>query len=252
MSTRRGQPYRSNRRQRRARVDELLDQFGLTRLRKSIAATLSGGERRRLEIARCLLSEPMLIMLDEPFTGIDPKTVSDIQKIVRDLRHDGIGVLITDHHVAETLRITDRSYLIADGQMLTHGTPLEIINDPNARRVYLGDAFSTASIGEELAQPKNEKIRSLLESERIFEWISELAGDRNAQASDRLRLRGGAAIEPLIQALDRNDPIIRARAFETLRTIVGVDVPFDPHTDQLTRMRQIQAIRKRLTPRDAG
>jgi lipopolysaccharide export system ATP-binding protein len=150
MTTRRGQPYRSTRRERRERVDELLERFGLTRLRKNLAVTLSGGERRRLEIARCLVSTPMLIMLDEPFTGIDPITVNDIQGIIQELRESGIGVLITDHHVAETLRITDRSYIIADGGMFAHGTPLEIINNPQARAIYLGDGFTAATLGKQV------------------------------------------------------------------------------------------------------
>lgn len=148
MTTRRGQPYRSTRRERRERVDALLERFGLIRLRKNLAVTLSGGERRRLEIARCLVSMPMLIMLDEPFTGIDPITVNDIQRIIQELRDSGIGVLITDHHVAETLRITDRSYIIADGGMFAHGTPLEIINNPQARAIYLGESFTAATLGK--------------------------------------------------------------------------------------------------------
>ena len=151
MTHRRGKRFWMGRRKRRERVAELLEKFGLTRLRKSVAMTLSGGERRRLEIARCLVSEPMLIMLDEPFTGIDPKTVGDIQTIVRGLRDDGIAILITDHHVLETLRITDRSYLLADGELLSHGTPWDIINDPKAREVYLGDQFVSEGIVAEFA-----------------------------------------------------------------------------------------------------
>ncbi len=105
------------------RADAVLDQFGLTHVRKNNAARLSGGEKRRLEIARCLVCEPLLILLDEPFTGIDPKTIGDIQQIVCDLRRQGIGILLTDHNVRETLKITDRSYLIKDGVVRMHGTP---------------------------------------------------------------------------------------------------------------------------------
>src|SRR3989442_12434110 len=120
------------RQERRQTTDRALEQFGLTRVRKNNAARLSGGEKRRLEIARCLVCEPILILLDEPFTGIDPKTIADIQEIVRDLRSQGIGMLLTDHNVREALKITDRSYLIKAGKVRTHGTPQQIIHDPIA------------------------------------------------------------------------------------------------------------------------
>src|SRR5262249_20226967 len=111
---------------RQERCDELLEQFQITKLRKSKAMSLSGGERRRLEIARCLVSEPQIILLDEPFTGIDPVTIDNIQGIIRDLRDAGISILITDHQVRETLEITDRSYVIRDGRVLCHGHPEEV------------------------------------------------------------------------------------------------------------------------------
>ncbi len=128
-----------DRRRRRRRCDELLEQFDITRLRKSLAMSLSGGERRRLEIARCLVSNPKIILLDEPFTGIDPVTIATIQAIVRRLRNDGIAVLITDHQVRETLQITDRSYVIRAGQVLCHGSPDEVLANPEARRCYFGE-----------------------------------------------------------------------------------------------------------------
>ena len=131
-----------DRKTRRKRCDELLDQFDITRLRKALAMSLSGGERRRLEIARCLVSDPKIILLDEPFTGIDPVTVASIQKIIRRLRNEGIAILITDHQVRETLQITDRSYVIRDGQVLCHGTPDEVLSDPEARECYFGDDMS--------------------------------------------------------------------------------------------------------------
>jgi lipopolysaccharide export system ATP-binding protein len=127
-----------DRRTRRARCDELLEQFGIAKLRKSKAGTLSGGERRRLEIARCLVSDPEIILLDEPFTGIDPVTIESIQKIIRDLKARGISILITDHQVRETLQITDRSYVVVKGQVLVHGTPSEVISHPTARELYFG------------------------------------------------------------------------------------------------------------------
>jgi lipopolysaccharide export system ATP-binding protein len=127
-----------DRKTRRRRCDELLEQFGIARLRKSKAGTLSGGERRRLEIARCLVSDPEIILLDEPFTGIDPVTIESIQKIIRELRARGISILITDHQWRETVQITDRSYIIAKGQVLCAGGPEEVLNNPKARELYFG------------------------------------------------------------------------------------------------------------------
>ncbi len=124
---------------RRQRCDELLEQFDITRLRKSLALSLSGGERRRLEIARSLVSNPKIILLDEPFTGIDPVTIASIQKIIQHLRGEGIAILITDHQVRETLQITDRSYVIRNGQVLCHGRPGEVLANPEARKYYFGE-----------------------------------------------------------------------------------------------------------------
>jgi lipopolysaccharide export system ATP-binding protein len=135
-------------RERRARCAELLEQFKITHIRRSVAAaSLSGGERRRLEIARCLVSNPQIILLDEPFTGIDPVTIQSIQTIVRDLRSRGIAILITDHQVRETLQITDRSYVISKGQVLCHGTPQEVVNHAEAREKYFGDSMDFGSSG---------------------------------------------------------------------------------------------------------
>jgi lipopolysaccharide export system ATP-binding protein len=128
--------------QRRERLEELLEKFKITRLRKSPSIALSGGERRRCEIARALASDPSFILLDEPFAGIDPLAVGDIQGLVRQLTEMGIGVLITDHNVRETLSLVDRAYVIADGRVLTHGSPDEVVRDPDVRRVYLGDMFA--------------------------------------------------------------------------------------------------------------
>ncbi len=136
------------RRERRERTDQVLEQFGLTHVRKNNASRLSGGEKRRLEIARCLVCEPLLILLDEPFTGIDPKTIADIQQIVIQLRNQGIGLLLTDHNVREALKITDRSYLIKDGRVRTHGTPQEILHDEIAINEYLGKDFHKDVLSE--------------------------------------------------------------------------------------------------------
>lgn len=126
------------RKERRKITDELLDQFGLTKLRRSLASTLSGGERRRLEIARCLASEPSLILLDEPFTGIDPVTIHSIQDIIRSLRDSGIAILLTDHREMETLTITDRSYIICAGKVLVSGDTETVLNNEDAQRAYFG------------------------------------------------------------------------------------------------------------------
>ncbi|HEY4907348.1 MAG TPA: LPS export ABC transporter ATP-binding protein, partial [Candidatus Acidoferrum sp.] len=122
--------------QQRDRLEELLVQMGLETVRQSKAYTLSGGERRRLEIARSLTLQPSFILLDEPFSGIDPLTVKDLQEIIRDLSRSGIGVLITDHNVRETLTVTDRAYILRNGKIFRKGRPDELSNDPEVRRVY--------------------------------------------------------------------------------------------------------------------
>ena len=123
------------------RLEELLDEFSIGHIRNNIAMTLSGGERRRTEIARALVSDPKFILLDEPYAGIDPIAVDEIQNIILDLKSRGIGVLITDHNVRETLSITDRSYLLYDGKVLFSGTSKELSSNEEAKRLYLGDSF---------------------------------------------------------------------------------------------------------------
>jgi lipopolysaccharide export system ATP-binding protein len=122
-------------------VEELLAQMGLEGVRYSQAYVLSGGERRRLEIARSLVLSPSFVLLDEPFSGIDPLTVVDIQKIIADLSAAGIGVLVTDHNVRETLAVTNRAYIISDGKILFAGTPKELSENTEVRRIYLGEGF---------------------------------------------------------------------------------------------------------------
>jgi lipopolysaccharide export system ATP-binding protein len=131
-----------SRRERREKLEELLDEFGVGHVRKNLADTLSGGERRRVEIARSLVISPKFILLDEPFSGIDPITVLEIQKIIGLLKQKGIGILITDHNVRETLAVTDRAYIINDGVIFRSGTPEELGNDTDVKRVYLGEHFS--------------------------------------------------------------------------------------------------------------
>lgn len=131
----------SDRHQRKDRLEELLGDFSIEHLRKASAMALSGGERRRVEIARCLAANPRYLLLDEPFAGVDPIAVADIRGLVHDLKTRGIGVLITDHNVRETLGIVDRAYILHDGHVLRSGTAAEIVDDPQVRQVYLGEGF---------------------------------------------------------------------------------------------------------------
>jgi len=126
---------------RKERLESLLEQLDIARLRKSYAYTLSGGERRRVEIARALVTQPKFLLLDEPFAGIDPIAVEDIQGIVAKLKEEGLGILITDHNVRETLSITDRAYIMCDGRILKTGTAQFLADDPEARKIYLGEKF---------------------------------------------------------------------------------------------------------------
>jgi len=128
--------------EQRHRLESLIDEFGLEKVRKSSGDVLSGGERRRTEIARALATDPQFILLDEPFAGVDPIAVEDIQRIVEQLRSKNIGILITDHNVQETLHITDRAYLLFEGRILKHGTAEELASDEQVRRVYLGQNFA--------------------------------------------------------------------------------------------------------------
>jgi lipopolysaccharide export system ATP-binding protein len=130
-----------DRHKRRERLEELLSEFSIEHLRRAPALALSGGERRRVEIARCLAANPRYLLLDEPFAGVDPISVGDIRHLVSDLKTRGIGVLITDHNVRETLEIVDRAYILHDGMVLMSGTPEEVVRNENVRRVYLGEGF---------------------------------------------------------------------------------------------------------------
>ncbi|WP_119275278.1 LPS export ABC transporter ATP-binding protein [Phyllobacteriaceae bacterium SYSU D60010] len=134
--------HEPNRKRRESELRELLDEFSVSHLRHSPAVALSGGERRRVEIARALATHPQFMLLDEPFAGIDPIAIGDIRQLVRQLTARGIGVLITDHNVRETLELIDRALIIHEGEVLTEGTPSEIVNNPDVRRFYLGEGFS--------------------------------------------------------------------------------------------------------------
>lgn len=127
--------------QRREKADELIEEFNIGHIRNSLGQSLSGGERRRVEIARALAANPKFILLDEPFAGVDPISVSDIKKIITDLRNRGLGVLITDHNVRETLDVCERAYIVGEGKIIATGTPEQVMNDEHVKRVYLGEQF---------------------------------------------------------------------------------------------------------------
>ena len=130
-----------NAQQRRARADELIEEFNIGHIRDNLGQSLSGGERRRVEIARALAANPKFILLDEPFAGVDPISVIDIKKIIKDLRNRGLGVLITDHNVRETLDVCERAYIVSAGKMIATGTPTEVMNNGQVKQVYLGEEF---------------------------------------------------------------------------------------------------------------
>ena len=135
-----------SKKEQQMKVDALIEEFSLEHVRRNRGDLLSGGERRRCEIARCLATEPNFILLDEPFAGVDPIAVEDIQKIVRSLKDKNIGILITDHNVSQTLAITDKTYIMFEGKILKEGSPEELANDPDVRRVYLGENFTYQQI----------------------------------------------------------------------------------------------------------
>ncbi len=251
--------------ERRQRTEEILEQFGLSRLSKNNAARLSGGEKRRLEIARCLVCEPLLILLDEPFTGIDPKTINDIQQIVLDLRRQGIAILLTDHNVREALKITDRSYLIKDGKVRTHGTPQQIIHDPVAIAEYLGSSFSEDKIvgpppiggspipsSTPAAAPAPQEVVSLvLEQEKVHRLVERLKGNEGAAAAQELVGLGTEAVPGLLEALNRRDVELRRQAHAVLQSIVSGAAIFDPYAPEAQRKQQLADLRDKFE-RKAG
>jgi len=240
------------------RTDDVLAHFGLTRLRKNSAARLSGGERRRLEIARCLVCEPLLILADEPFTGIDPITIADIRQIVLDLRRQGIAVLLTDHNVREALKITDRSYLIKDGKVRTHGSPQEIIHDPIAIAEYLGAGFNDDRLtgpppvaGNSAPPPPQEVVSLVLEQEKVFRLVERLKGPEAAAAAQELIALGHDAVPSLLEALTRRDVELRRQAHAVLQQIVSGAAVFDPYAPEALRKQQLADLRERFE-RKAG
>ncbi|MBM3996507.1 MAG: LPS export ABC transporter ATP-binding protein [Planctomycetes bacterium] len=267
--------------ERYERMEAAILRFGLTKVRTNYAAGLSGGEKRRLEIARSLLTEPMLILFDEPFTGIDPITIAEIREIIVELRNEGIGILLTDHNVHEALKITTRSYLIKDGKVRTHGTPAEIVRDPIAIAEYLGTGFSErnyapspearpvapaqpvaiappapapkAPVANEPAPatlefpgPPPSKLtpaQMILEQEKIQRLIEKLKTSDQAMAVEELVKKGPAAIPALLNALERRDPELRQAAVEVLQKILKRPVPFDAFAPEAVRKQQLAALR---------
>ncbi len=249
---------RLTRAERHQKTTEVLEKFGLSHLRKNSAGRLSGGEKRRLEIARCLVCDPLLILLDEPFTGIDPQTISDIQQIIRDLRRQGIGILITDHRVREILTVTDRSYLIKGGKVIVQGTPQHIINDPVAIAEYLGNSFAEDNFGRQSVpfsqpaeKPPQEAIHQVVEQEKIHRLIDRLRTNESAAAAAELVQRGAEVVPELLEALERRDVEMRRQAFEVLRRILGEQAEFDPYAPEAQRRQQLAQLRER-TGRKAG
>lgn len=261
--------------ERHERTDAVLEQFGLTRLRKNNAARLSGGERRRLEIARCLVCEPLLILLDEPFTGIDPITIDDIQQIVLQLRQQGIGLLLTDHNVHKALQITDRSYLIKDGKVRVHGSPQKIIHDPIAIEEYLGQSFRDGGfhLASELPPHNNQpatrndqastvdylpidsspapesRQQKPVDGERINQLVDRLKTDQWDSAKAELIRLDKDAVPALLAALERRDVELRRQAHEILQTILSGTISFDPYAPELQRKEQIADLRQMIQRR---
>lgn len=242
-----------SRAERFQRTADMLEQFGLSRLRQNNAGRLSGGERRRLEIARCLVCEPLLILLDEPFTGIDPKTIADIQQIVLDLKRQGIAILLTDHNVRETLKITDRSYLIKDGTVRTHGTPQQIVHDPVAIAEYLGtgfhdDLFPRPAVAPPppVERPEEPVAHRVLEQEKLHRLIEKLRTGGAAEAAAELVGHGQEAVPVLLEALDRRDVELRRQVLGILQTISSSAIVFDPYAPESLRKQQLTDLREQL------
>jgi lipopolysaccharide export system ATP-binding protein len=278
------------RKERYARMEAAIERFGLNRVRKNVSDRLSGGEKRRLEIARCLVCEPLLILLDEPFTGIDPITIAEIRQIILELRNEGIGMLMTDHNVHEALKITTRSYLIKDGKVLTQGTPAELVRDPVARKEYLGQGFSDNNYGApdatatvpapaplepdapvppkpaaaapsspqrtlgfppaSAAPPKGSPAQLILEQEKIQQLVEKLKA-ADPHAAEELAKKGIAAVPALLSALERRDPELRQNAVDVLQAILKATIPFDAFAVEATRKKQLAALRE-LFERKAG
>jgi lipopolysaccharide export system ATP-binding protein len=255
--------------------EEMLEKFGLTVKRHRLSATLSGGERRRLEIARCLVCDPSLILLDEPFVGIDPPTVNDIKNIIADLRRQNIGILITDHQVREVLQVADRGYIIYEGKVIAKGSPQELAQDKTAVEVYIqhtvdglkftqqhespGSAAATTTVAATPAAapttpavvptaavpPRGPSLSEIVLQARLRALLDRLRTNEFQQAAAALLQQGPVAIAPLVEALAWRDPEMRRRAFEVLKRL-WPGIPFDPYASDLDRHEQLAALRAAL------
>jgi len=245
------------RRERQDRTEAALERFRLTHVRHTNSSRASGGEKRRLEIARCLVCEPLLILLDEPFANVDPLTKSDIQQIVRSLAASGIGILITDHDVDHVLEVADRIYLITEGKVRTHGTPSQIVRDPTAIDTYLGQKYLNRDFGPLPSQvpfvappaasaPVNPQAAT--EVERIRGWVNGLMGDvtQFREAVSHLLPNAALSVPALLEAMDQRDMEMRRRAYAVLRQMTGGRAVFDPHAPLQLRRQQLAALREQL------
>ena len=208
-----------------------------------------------------------MILLDEPFAAVDPKTTEDIRANIRKLAQQGIGILLTDHNVREVLKITDRSYLIKDGKVVTAGTPQQIINDPIAINEYLGTTFTDNTFGAGSRQPPpmaqpisapsasmpNFTMDQLLDQERLHRWVEGLRHNETYRtATVELVKRGPASAPALLDALARRELDLRVRACEVLKHILGGAIDFDPYAPDEVRQRQIAVLRSRLAVQRAA
>jgi lipopolysaccharide export system ATP-binding protein len=269
------------RKERNELCEEMLEKFGLTAKRHRLSATLSGGERRRLEIARCLVCDPSLILLDEPFVGIDPPTVNDIKNIISDLRRQNIGILITDHQVREVLQVADRGYIIYEGKVIAKGSPQELAQDKTAVEVYIqhtvdglkftqqhesttpapanpspvaspgaspGTSPGTSTVATTAPPPRGPSLSEIVLQARLRALLDRLRTAEFQHAAAELLQQGPVAIAPLVEALAWRDPEMRRRAFEVLKRL-WPGVPFDPYASDLERHEQLAALRAALQRR---
>src|SRR5262249_32332617 len=244
------------RKERWERAEAALERFRLTHVRQTNSDRASGGERRGLEIARCLVCEPLLIMLDEPFANVDPLTKNDIQEIVRSLAASGIGILITDHDVDHVLEVADRIYLITEGKVRSHGTPAQIVRDRTAIDSYLGQKYWNREFGSAPATAQAEKTPlaplsvPVAADEEVRGWIGSLMGDaaQFREAVSHILPNAARSVPALLEAMDQRDMEMRRRAFAVLRQITGGGAVFDPHAPLQLRQQQLGALRQQLLP----
>ncbi|NBO91029.1 MAG: LPS export ABC transporter ATP-binding protein [Planctomycetia bacterium] len=249
---------RPTRKERYEMCDEVLTKFGLIEKRHRLSATLSGGERRRLEIARCLVCGPSLILLDEPFVGIDPPTVNDIKHIISDLRKQNIAILITDHQVREVLQVADRGYIIYEGKVIAAGTPAELARDKTAVEVYIQHTVDGLKFAQQATstQPSSQPVApspslgDVVLHARLHSLLELLRTPEYQRASAELLQHGQAAIPVLVEALGWRDLEMRRRAFEVLRRIWG-GIRFDPSGTEAERHQQLTNLRAALARRAA-